>query len=118
MKYPHLIILYGRFGDKVHEKQQAMIDGRSTCGYRSYAKAFGEIIYLCPQVTKETWDSSISSPHGLLKYIKARTATNDIFNKETIIWSVKHDPTGQKDAILQKIPNKNRLLFMLCLSYY
>ncbi len=107
MSYPHLIILYGRFGDKPHEKQQAMIDGRSTCGYRSYAKAFGEIIYLCPQVTKEKWDSSIPNPKDLLKYLKTKP--------DSIIWSVKHDPTGQKERVLEKLANKR--FYYSCCSY-
>ena len=103
MKYPHLIILYGRFGDKPHDKQQAMIDGNSVCGYRDYARKFGEIIYLCPQNTKETWDSDI----GFFNNDKARIV-NKIrdWHPDSIVWSVKHDPTHEKDELLEQLSNK------------
>ena len=109
MKYPHLIILYGRFGDKQHMKQQAMIDGKSVCGYRDMAKRFGEIIYLCPQKCKhEGWDSSLMHKNGLLAYLRDKP--------DSIIWSVKHDPTGQKDRLLEQLPNKR--VFYSCCAYH
>lgn len=108
MKYPHLILLYGRFGDKVHEKQQKMINSESTCMYREFAKAFGEIIYLCPQVTKESWDSPISDPQELIDYLYTKP--------DAIVWSVKYDPTGQKNTILRKILNKT--VYYSCCAYH
>ena len=111
MKYPHLIILYGRFGDRQHEKQQAMIYGGSVCGYRDYAKQFGEIIYLCPQDTKENWDSDIrfynNDPKRIINKIKN-------WYPDSIVWSVKHDPTKQKDRLLEQLPNKK--VFYSCCS--
>ncbi len=107
MNYPHLIILYGKFSDKLHEKQQAMISGRSTCGYRHYAERFGEIVYLSPQRTIERWDTWINDPVKLETYLKSKPGA--------IIWSVKHDPTGKKDEIIRYLPNKK--VYYSCCSY-
>ena len=107
MKYPHLIILYGRFGDKPHDKQQAMIDGKTVCGYRDYAKKFGEIIYLCPQEVKGDFDRVFTQESALLSYLK--------HYPHSVIWSIKHDPTKQKDKLLERLPNKK--VYYSCCSY-
>jgi len=96
MTYPHLVILYGKFGTHLHEKQQAMIEGRSTCGYRPYAERFGEIIYLCPQNVYKPWERWISNECELISYLSKKP--------DAVIWSVKHDP--HKDSIINKIKNK------------
>lgn len=107
MKYPHLIILYGRFGDKLHDKQQAMIYGESTCMYREMARAFGEIIYLCPQNTRDNYSKSITNTPQLKYHLLGRP--------DSIVWSIKYDPTQQKDKILEQIPNKK--VYYSCCSY-
>ena len=92
----HLIILYGKFGEKHNEKQQRMIDGECVCGYRDYARHFGEIIYMCPQNVDDKFSKVITSKDDLVKYLKTKP--------ESLVWSVKHDP--QKDDVLRQIYNK------------
>jgi len=96
MKYPYLIVIYGRFQDAENKKQQLMIDEKCTCGYRPYAKKFGEIIYLAPQKVKEPWEKSITKQIELFQYLKTKP--------NSIVWSVKFDP--QKDVVLKDLPNK------------
>ena len=92
-----LIILYGDISNKSNWKQQRMIDGGSTCGYREYARNFGHIIYLCPQKIKLPWEHSIVKPKNVIKFINKYP--------DAIVWSVKHSP--QKDnQILSQIKNK------------
>lgn len=92
-----LIILYGDFSKSKNQKQQKMIDGRATCGYREYARNFGKIIYLCPQNIRFPWEHSIYKAENILKLISKYP--------QSIIWSVKH--SRQKDIeILSKIKNK------------
>ena len=92
-----LIILYGDISNKSNWKQQRMIDGGSTCGYREYARNFGHIIYLCPQKIKLPWEHSIVKPKNVIKFINKYP--------DAVVWSVKHSP--QKDnQILSKIKNK------------
>ena len=92
-----LIILYGDISNKSNWKQQRMIDGGSTCGYREYARNFGHIIYMCPQTIKHDWEHVILKPKNVIKFI----------NKfpDAIVWSVKHSPKKDNE-ILSKIKNK------------
>jgi hypothetical protein len=94
--WKRIIILYGDFSDKINWKQQRLIDGGATCGYREYAKKFGEIVYLSPQKVKESWEHSITQMDDVLSFIRERP--------ESIVWSVKTSVV--KDIILSKIPNK------------
>jgi len=103
MTYPHLIILYGKFGDKLHNKQQAMIEERSTCGYRPYAEKFGEIIYLCPQRIAKTWEKCITKEIDLGYYLAPK--------HNGIIWSLKHDP--RKDEVIKEL-YKNTVYYSCC----
>lgn len=105
MTYPYLIILYGKFGDKLHEKQQAMIDGCSTCGYRPYAEKFGEIIYLCPQRISKPWEKCITKEIDLEYYLAPK--------HDVIIWSVKHDP--RKDEVIKEL--YKRTVYYSCCAY-
>lgn len=102
MKYPPLMILYGRFQEESNPKQQRMIDGGSTCMYRELAHKFGHIVYLAPQKTEHYWDSSVVAYNGgekcLERHLKAE------YNKELIIWSVKKCP--KKDELLSRLSNK------------
>ena len=92
-----LIILYGDISNKHNWKQQRMIDGGATCGYREYARKFGHIIYLCPQDVKLSWEHSILDPKKVIEFINKYP--------DAVIWSVKHSP--RKDTeILSKISNK------------
>jgi len=102
---PKLIILYGKFGKKLHEKQQRMIDGGSSCGYRDYARLFGEIIYLCPQRLSRKWEKSITEPQELVRYLNSQ--------ENVVVWSVKHDPA--KDACLDYV--KHPKLYYSCCAY-
>ena len=102
---PKLIILYGRFGDKLHEKQQAMIEGRSNCGYLEYSKKYGFHVYLTPQIITEPHTLTITSPAFVKMFIDRYPSA--------IIWSVKHDE--KKDQLLQVIPNKK--IYYSCCSY-
>lgn len=97
-----LIILYGGLSDKSNAKQQMMINGGATCGYREYAEAYGEIIYLCPQVVSKPFEKSMTSPGEIVDYCNS--------HPETIVWSVKHDPN--KTEMLKLI--KNRTLYYSC----
>ena len=56
MDLPKLIMLYGGIGDNLNKKQQMMIDGGCTCGYREYARKYGVIIYMTPQNCKLSWE--------------------------------------------------------------
>ena len=75
-----LIILYGEISDQINLKQQLMIDGGTTCGYREYAKNFGHIIYLSPQKVNKSWEHSIPNPKDVIKFIKKYP--------NAIVWSV------------------------------
>ncbi|MFW9871692.1 MAG: glycosyltransferase [Candidatus Thorarchaeota archaeon] len=100
-----LIILYGDRSKGRSGKQQMMINGRATCGYREYARNFGHIIYLCPQNVRESWEHSIIKPKNVLKFISN--------HPNSIIWSVKY--SKWKDVnILSKI--KNKKLYYSCNS--
>lgn len=104
-KYPHLIILYGRFQKEKNWKQQRMIDGGSTCMYREFAKKFGEIIYLAPQDCNSEYDKSINNLGTLTEYL--------LENPNAIVWSVKH--CSFKDTVLSVIPNKK--VYYSCCAY-
>ncbi|MHA1232626.1 MAG: glycosyltransferase [Candidatus Helarchaeota archaeon] len=92
-----LIILYGDFSKSKNQKQQAMIDGRATCGYREYARKFGHIVYLSPQDVSLPWEHSITKAKNVLKFISKYP--------KSIIWSVKHS-SSKDEMILSKIKNK------------
>jgi glycosyltransferase involved in cell wall biosynthesis len=92
-----LIILYGEMSNKSIWKQQRMIDGGATCGYREYARNFGTIIYLAPQKVKLPWEKSIVKAKNVVKYISQYP--------NAVVWSVKKGPKKDKH-ILSKIPNK------------
>jgi len=92
----HLIILYGKFADKYNAKQQRMIDGECVCGYRDYARHFGEIIYMCPQNVNDDYSKVITNKDDLVSYLKTKP--------DSLVWSVKHD--SQKDEVLRQIYNK------------
>lgn len=100
-----LIILYGDFSKKRNGKQQLMIDGRATCGYREYAKNFGHIIYMTPQLIKESWEHVMLKPKNIIKFISE--------HPDSIVWSVKHSKWKDK-FILSKI--KNKKLYYSCNS--
>jgi len=92
-----LIILYGDVSNEHHSKQQRMIDGGSTCGYREYAKNYGHIVYMTPQKVCLPWEHSITKVKNVRRFIAQYP--------DSIVWSVKHSP--KKDAeILAKIDNK------------
>jgi len=102
-----IIILYGRVSNRTSPKQQMMIDGGCTCGYREFAEKYGEIIYLSPQKVSKPWERCLPNPKDVVKYIKTLDPNN------VIIWSVKYDPT--KDAeILSKIKNYKTLYYSCC----
>jgi hypothetical protein len=108
LKYPKLIILYGPVTTKHHEKQQRMINGETTCMYRSMAKKFGEIIYLAKQGVNQSWERSYTGNLEML--------ANDINSqKNVVVWSVKHDKSGQKDTLLRMI--KHPKVYYSCCSY-
>jgi len=92
-----LIILYGEISNKTIWKHQRMIDGGATCGYREYAKHYGSIVYVTPQVTKLPWERSIVKPVNILKYISQYP--------DAVVWSVKRGPVKDKQ-VLSKIKNK------------
>lgn len=89
-------MLYGGLSKERNGKQQMMIDGKCTCGYREYAKMFGCIIYLSRQDVKCDWEYSMTDAQQVIDFCKK--------HPEAIVWSVKHDP--KKDVILKAIPNK------------
>jgi len=92
-----LIILYGGLDEKAIGKQQRMIDGRASCGYREYAKNFGHIIYLVSQTVRYEWEHSITNPKDVINFIAKYP--------NSIVWSVKYSP--EKDRkILSKIINR------------
>lgn len=100
-----LIILYGDFSNKMNSKQQRMIDGGCTCGYREYAKNYGCIIYLALQNVKQSWEHSITDPKEVVKFISRYP--------DAIVWSIKHSPKKDKE-VLSKI--KNKKLYYSCNS--
>ena len=100
-----LILLYGGISKSVHPKQQRMIDGGATCGYREYAENFGKIIYLCKQQVKLPWEYSMTNPHKVVQFLNKRP--------NAIVWSVKHDP-AKDSLILRSI--KNKKLYYSCNS--
>lgn len=92
-----LIILYGDISDIHNGKQQRMIDGGCTCGYREYARNYGHIIYMTSQNVKLDWEHSITNPNKVIEFIKKYP--------DAIVWSVKH--SSRKDSkILKRIKNK------------
>lgn len=102
---PLLIILYGSISNKKNQKQQLMIDGGCTCGYREYAKKYGHIIYLSKQDVKYKWEHSITDPKKVIDFLSKYP--------DAVVWSVKHDI--KKDVeILSKI--KNKKLYYSCNS--
>lgn len=100
---PKLIVLYGPWGKEHNGKQQMMIDGKCTCGYRDYAKTFGEIIYLSPQRTSLPWEMAVNDITKVVDYINSQP--------RAIVWVVKHDPERDK-AIVRHI--KNKKLYYSC----
>lgn len=100
-----LIILYGDFSNSKNGKQQKMIDGLATCGYREYAKNFGHIIYLRPQDVKLPWEHVILKPENVIRFISKYP--------DSIVWSVKHSRRKDKE-VLSKI--KNKKLYYSCNS--
>ncbi len=106
MKYPKLILLYGRFQKGTNWKQQRMISEGCTCMYRNYAEKFGEIIYLAPQECAKPWEKSIPDKDQLIKYLNKQP--------NAIIWSIKFDP--MKDEVLKLLDNKK--VYYSCCSYY
>lgn len=90
-----LVILYGGVADQFNGKQQRMIDGLCTCGYRAYAKRFGDIIYLNRQNVREKWEHSIVDINRVIEFISR--------DKDAVVWSVKHDIV--KDKILKRVSN-------------
>lgn len=92
-----LIILYGDFSEEENFKQQRMINGQCTCGYREYAKNYGHIIYLSPQTIRLPWEHSITDPKKVIQFISNYP--------DAIVWSVKHSPKKDKE-VLSKINNK------------
>jgi len=102
-----LIILYGAMGAKTNGKVQRMIDGGCTCGYRSYAEKFGEIIYLTPQKVSKEWEKSIIEPSRIVSYLKSQ--------KNAVVWSVKHDKNKDRH-ILKHIKGIHPIFYYSCNS--
>lgn len=92
MKSKKLIILYGPQQAEFHGKQQRMIDGEVTCGYRPYAEKYGEIIYLAPQNVKEPWEKSIYKTEEVIEYLSKQP-------EDAVIWVLKHDPKRDKHIL-------------------
>jgi len=109
LKYPYLVILYGKFSNKFNEKQQKMIDGNSVCGYRPYAKEFGEIIYLSKQNISESWEKWITKKDFLIDYLRMKKKKNP----DMVIWSIKHDV--KKDEVLAEFDNT---VYYSCCAYH
>jgi len=105
MTYPKLIILYGKISDGFNQKQQNMIDGLSTCGYRPYAEKFGDIIYLSKQNVLKSWEHCFT-PKQALEFINN--------NPGAIVWSVKHDPNKDQQIIKHIDFSKNRVYYYSC----
>jgi len=101
-----LIILYGDFSKEENAKQQRMIDGQCTCGYREYARNYGHIIYLSPQKVKLSWEHSITNSKKIIEFISQYP--------DALVWSVKHSSKKDKE-ILAKINNKK--VYYSCNSY-
>jgi len=107
MDLPQIIILYGKYKpDSFHEKQQKMIDNKTTCGYREYASKYGHIIYLTRQNVHKNWEHSITNINKVIEFCNKRP--------DYLVWSVKHDESGDKDLILRKI--KNLKVYYSCCS--
>jgi hypothetical protein len=96
-----LVILYGNFSDTANVKQQAMINGRVTCGYRPYAD---QIYYLCPQ--EYAICLSPENAFDVLSRFDYHTTT---------ILALKHDQKGNRDEILSRLPHKK--LYYSCCAY-
>lgn len=92
-----LILLYGALTGEHNAKYQGMIDGKFTCGYRSYAEAFGEIIYLSPQTVRLPWEKSIYKSKRLIEYLNSQP--------DALVWAVKHDPNRDR-KVLRHVKNK------------
>lgn len=92
-----LIVLYGDISNSHNGKQQRMIDGGCTCGYREYARNYGHIVYMAPQNVKLNWEHSITNPNKVVEFIKKYP--------DAIVWSVKHSSRKDKE-ILKRIKNK------------
>ena len=91
-----LILVYGKVSDETCGKQQGMIDGRFTCGYREYAsQPGGLIIYPRPQKVSLPWEMSLPGGKGLADVCKKYP--------DAVVWSVKRDK--RKDRLLVDIPN-------------
>lgn len=97
LEKPELIILYGDISKKHNWKQQRMIGGGATCGYREYARNYGHIIYMCPQKVKLPWEHNILEAKNVVRFISK--------HPNAVVWSVKHSPRKNK-LILSKIKNK------------
>ena len=92
-----LIILYGGVGPTINNKNQMLIDGRATCGYREYAKNFGHIIYMTPQNVSLHWEHSIPDPKNVIEFINK--------HPDAIVWAIKRNKLRDQQ-ILRKIKNK------------
>ena len=91
-----LILVYGKVASDACGKQQGMIDGRFTCGYREYAHhPGGLIIYPRPQKVSLPWEMSMPRGKGVAEFCRQ--------HPDAVVWSVKKDKS--KDRILAGIPN-------------
>ena len=82
-----MILLYGGHGLKPHGKYQSLIDGKLTCGYRDYARKFGEIIYMTPQKVSKPWEKSFTDMKKLTDYINSQP--------DAVVWFIKHETSIQ-----------------------
>lgn len=90
-----IILLYGQVADDAHPKQQKMIDGSCTCGYREFAENAGKIIYLRPQSNLiQDWEVCLNAK-------QVENLLNN--NPDAIVWSVKK--CDKKDKILRNCDN-------------
>ena len=64
-----LIILYGAMSNQFNGKQQNMIEGKVTCGYREYARKYGHIVYMSPQNVSLDWEHCITNPKEVVKFV-------------------------------------------------
>jgi len=88
-----LIIIYKAQPDRVKE----LALGKSTCGYREYARCFGTIIYPFDSSKRKPWEAYISNPKEIIEFTRAYP--------DAIVWVVK--ALTQKDNRRNLVPKIN-----------
>ncbi len=96
MSKKKLIVVYGDVSRHTSDKQQRLIDGRFTCGYREYGcQPNCLIVYPRPQKMSFPWEVSLPEGKGLVELCHK--------NPDAVVWSVKKDK--RKDQLLSKVSN-------------